>query len=101
MAYLPVSRLGDQGVHLTGPNAGTTGVIISATAGSPTLADGTQVAVEGDLYQCGISGHNSPANTLTSVVTDVFADGKKVITVNATARCGATITQGSPDVSAE
>jgi len=101
MAYLPVSRLGDKGVHLTGPSAGVEGVIDTATAGSPTNADGIRVAVAGDLYKCDNVAHNTPSNVLIPFISDVRSEGKEIITVNATTTCGATIIQGSPDVSAE
>jgi uncharacterized Zn-binding protein involved in type VI secretion len=101
MAFLPISRLGDKGVHLTGPDAGVEGVIFTATAGSPTKADGIQVAVAGDIYKCDNAAHNTPSNVLIPVISDVIANGKVIITVNATTTCGATIIQGSSDVSAE
>lgn len=101
MALLPVSRLGDVGVHLSGPNAGVEGVISTATAESPTNADGIPVAVAGDLYTCGVSAHNISSNLLIPIITDVVSTGRPVITVNATTTCGATIIQGSSDVSAQ
>lgn len=84
-----VARLGDSSSH--------GGQIITATGGA--TADGIQVAVEGDEHQCPISGHGT--TQLTSIVSDVDASGKRIITVGATAGCGAVINSGSPDVTAQ
>ena len=101
MALTPIARLGDKGVHQDGPSAGVEGVISTATAGSPSNANGIRIAVAGDLYLCDESSHNTPDNVLIPIVSDVYADGKLIITVGAKSLCGATIIQGSPDSSAE
>lgn len=84
-----VARLGDGSDH--------GGEIITATGTS--TANGLQIAVEGDQHRCPIRGHGTTA--LTSILSDVSTDGKKIITIGATAACGAKINTGSPDVRAD
>lgn len=90
-----VSRLTDQGIHI---GSGQTGVISSVSSSSVDTGDGKPIALEGDLYTCSISGHNGPTpNILTPYPTQVdttYENGKRVITIGATSRCGATIIQG-------
>jgi len=81
-----VARLGDKSDH--------NGTIVTATG--LASANGINIAVDGDLHSCPIHGHGTTA--LTSIVSDVTSDGKGIITIGATAGCGAVINTGSPDV---
>lgn len=83
-----VARLNDTSSH--------GGSIISASAN--VKANGRGVARQGDLHQCPIPGHGT--TSLTAVVTSENANGRKIITVGATAGCGAVINSGSPNVTA-
>lgn len=84
-----VARLGDASDH--------GGTIISAS--SNTKANGMGIARQGDQHSCPISGHG--ITPLTATTTKTYVEGQLVITVGATAGCGAHITQGSPTVNAE
>lgn len=82
-----VARLGDSSTH--------GGTIISA---SPNVrANNKGVARQGDILQCPSHGPR-PLNAIT---TKTRANGLLVITVGASATCGAVINQGSPNVDAE
>ena len=80
-----VARLGDTSSH--------GGAIASASL--TVFADGIGVARQGDSFNCPIHG----MKTLNANQSVLFADGLAIITVGATATCGAVITQGSPIVS--
>ncbi len=79
-----IARLNDPSDH--------GGYIKTATGGA--TADGIEIAVEGDIHHCPISGHGD--TSLTAITTETIANGKKIITVGATAGCGAKINGGSP-----
>lgn len=82
-----VSRIGDGSDH--------GGTIIT---GSTTLfSNGIGVARTGDLHSCPRLGHGVTA--LTAISTRDGNEGRGIITIGATAGCGATINQGSPNVS--
>lgn len=83
-----VARLGDTSTH--------GGVIISASAN--VKANGLGVARQGDMHQCPISGHGT---TPLTAITTKTKNGQLLITVGATAGCGAVINKGSPNVNAE
>lgn len=83
-----VARLGDTSTH--------GGAII--TASSNDKANGIGVARQNDLHQCPISGHGT--TPLTSVTPNRKANSRGIITVGATAGCGAVINVGSPTVNA-
>lgn len=77
-----VARLGDtsdHGGHIT-------------TASPNVTANGIGVAKAGDLHSCPISGHGT--TPLTPSINS------QLITIGATAGCGATIVTGSPNVNA-
>ncbi len=57
------------------------------------LINGKPAARQGSLHQCPISGHGT--TPLTSIATK-----SNLITVGATAGCGAVINSGSPNVNA-
>lgn len=82
-----VSRVGDHSDH--------GGTII--TGSSNLKVNGIAVARAGDLHQCPIRGHGT---TALSSIAKATNGGRGIITVGATAGCGATITQGSPNVTA-
>jgi len=82
-----VSRLGDSSTH--------GGSIISASTNKKANSKG--IARQGDQFQCPTHG----LQTLNAITTKTFVDGRLVITVGAHVTCGATITQGSPNVNAE
>lgn len=84
-----VARLGDTSSH--------GGSIISAS--SDVMANGIGVARAGDSHACPISGHG--VTPLSPITSKSMVNGRLVITVGATAGCGATITTGSPNVGAE
>lgn len=84
-----VARLGDTSSH--------GGSIISAS--NNVKANGIGVARNGDMHACPIQGHGT--TPLTAITTKTFVNGRLVITVGATAGCGAVITQGSANVDAE
>ncbi len=81
-----VSRLGDSSTH--------GGAITSASTN--TNANGKGVARSGDTFLCPTHG----TQTLQAITTKTKVNGRLVITVGAHVTCGATITQGSPDVNA-
>ena len=67
------------------------------TGGSPTTkADGKAIARIGDNAQCSIHG----AQIISSGSSTVKADNKFVARIGDNISCGATITSGSPSVSA-
>jgi len=72
------------------------GKIISAS--SNLRANGIAVARQGDMHQCPISGHGT---TPLTAITTKTRNGQLLITVGATAGCGAVINSGSPNVNAE
>ena len=78
-----VARLGDTSNH-----GGTI-----TTASSTVKVNGIGAAMHGDMHSCPISGHG--VTPLTKISTKT-----KLITVGATAGCGAVINVGSPDVNA-
>ncbi len=83
-----IARLGDGSSH---------GGSISTATGI-TTDNGIVVAVEGDLHSCPIPGHGTTA--LTSIVSDVDSNSKRILTIGAVAGCGAVINTGSPDSTA-
>lgn len=79
-----IVRVGDPGSH--------GGSVVN---GSPTVsANGKQAARVGDTYSCPIHG----PNPITSGSGDTFANGRAVARVGDSTACGATLTDGSPDV---
>ncbi len=84
-----IARLGDMSSH--------GGTIISAS--QDVTADGIGIAREGDSHSCPISGHGITA--LSPITTKTYANGRLMITVGASAGCGAIITEGSPTKGAE
>lgn len=81
-----VVRLGDGSSH--------GGSMVSA--GSSVTVNGITMCVDGDSHACPITGHGVTSVTGTSSVT---SGGKRIVKVGDTAGCGASITQGSPNVS--
>lgn len=79
-----VSRLGDgssHGGHIT-------------SASTNVKANGIGVARQGDSHSCPLHG----PSTLTAVTTKDRANSRLIITIGATAGCGATINSGSSTV---
>lgn len=81
-----VARLGDPSSH--------GGTITSAS--TTVKADGIGVARAGDEHTCPAHGKSA----LTAIITKTKVNGRLVITVGATAGCGAVITAGSLKTSA-
>lgn len=82
-----IARKGDQSSH--------GGTIISGS--SNTLTNGLPTAREGDMHSC----PRHPPSALTPITKTTKVNGRLVITVGATAGCGAVIISGSPDAKAE
>jgi uncharacterized Zn-binding protein involved in type VI secretion len=80
----PMVRLNDPSDH--------GGKMITATAVN-LKADGIAVCVHGDFHDCPIPGHGI---TPVSSSSSVKSGGKPIIHVGHKARCGASISQGSP-----
>ena len=85
-----VARLGDGSDH---------GGYIASVSQTSGKANGIQIAVQGDIHDCPISGHGNTA--ISSVISHTTIKGNLVLTVGAVAGCGAKINTGSPDVNAD
>jgi len=86
-----IARLGDPSDH--------GGSITDTNADDTVLANGIPVAVDGAIHLCPLLGHGGTA--ITPVAVKTYVNGKLVITVGATAGCGAKINDGSPTVFVE
>ena len=86
MSLSPVVRIGDPGSH----------VVECQPDSSTCKADGIYVCRNGDTYDCPIHGPN-PISCSASVKVDELDIALAGIAI---AECGATITNGSSDVTA-
>ena len=86
-------------VAVLGDSSSHGGTIISTNQDGTLLVAGIAVAVNGAMHSCPISGHGVTA--ITAVTVRSFQNGKLIITVNATAGCGAVITPASRGVTVE
>jgi uncharacterized Zn-binding protein involved in type VI secretion len=84
-----VSRIGDQGSH-----GGTYIGAITTGNNYNITANNLSVATVGSSYSCPEHG----AQTITTGISSVLLAGKEVATIGSVVSCGATITQGSPNV---
>jgi uncharacterized Zn-binding protein involved in type VI secretion len=82
-----VARFGDEGSH--------GGTIITASGDS--TCNGLGIARQGDILDCAQHGHQA----INAITTHTLVNNRLVITVGATADCGAVIITGSPDTSVE
>jgi uncharacterized Zn-binding protein involved in type VI secretion len=81
---MKVARLNDTSTH--------GGQIV--TASPDVIVNGRGCARDGDQLDCPIHGRQP----ITAITSKTFVNGRLVVTVGATAACGATISTGSDNV---
>ena len=91
MGTKKVARIGDTSDH--------SGIIITSNQDGTVTNEGKEIAVNGALHQCPISGHGITA--ITAITTKEYINGKLIVTIGAQASCGAIISTGSPNLYAE
>ncbi len=84
MARVPVARIGDTGSH--GGAIGSGSSIIQA--------NGKQIALVGDIYNCPIHG----PNPIVTGAENVYGKNRKIAHIGSKTACGAVITSGFPNV---
>lgn len=72
---------GDTGSH----GDGTKGTVVASS--TKTYAEGNLVVLNGDVYNCNDSNHNS--ETVITTLTKTYAEGKLMVTAAAITSCGA------------